>query len=61
MRSFSSFDYVDIRQKIINDWLPSSDYAFTNAPEVVIMHWRPQGDWEKERYIEICLPIENRT
>lgn len=31
---------------------------FANAPEVVAMHWRPNGEWAKERYIEICLPIE---
>lgn len=53
-------DYVDLRKKIITEWLPSSDYLFSNAPEMVIMHWRPQGEWEKERYIEICLPIENK-
>lgn len=54
-------DYADIRKKIVTEWLPSSDYLLANAPEVVIMHWRPQGEWSKERYIEICLPIENKT
>ena len=53
-------DYADLRKKIITEWLPSSDYLFADAPEVVIVHWRPQGEWSKERYIEICLPIENR-
>ena len=50
-------DYVDIRKKIITEWLPTSEYRLVDAPEVVKMHWRPQGEWEKERYIEICLPI----
>lgn len=54
-------DYVDIRKKIITEWLPASDYLIADAPELVIMHWRPQGEWEKERYIEICVPIENKT
>lgn len=54
-------DYIDIRKKIVTEWLPLSDYFLTNAPEVVIMHWRPQGDWEKERYIEVCLPIANKV
>ncbi len=51
-------DYVDIRKQIVTEWLPSSGYALADAPEVVAMHWRPAGSWEKERYIEICLPIE---
>lgn len=54
-------DYVDIRKKIVTEWLPSSDYLLAKAPEVVILHWRPKGDWDKERYIEICLPIENKV
>lgn len=53
-------DYVDIRKRIVSEWLPSSGYLLADAPEVVIMHWRPEGTWEKERYIEICLPIENK-
>jgi AraC family transcriptional regulator len=51
-------DYTEIRKKIIAEWLPSTNYVFTNKPEVVAMHWRPNGEWEKERYIEIRLPIE---
>ncbi len=51
-------DYTDIRKKIVTEWLPSADYIFANKPEIVAMHWRPNGEWEKERYIEICLPIE---
>lgn len=53
-------DYTDIRKRIVTEWLPMSNYVFANAPEVVAMHWRPKGEWEKERYIEICLPIENK-
>ena len=51
-------DYTAIREKIMTDWLPGSKLVISNAPEVVAMHWRPNGEWEKERYIEICLPIE---
>lgn len=53
-------DYTEIRKKIVTEWLPSTDFIFTNAPEVVAMHWRPNGEWAKERYIEICLPIEKK-
>ena len=51
-------DYGELRKKIVTEWLPTSNFIFANAPEVVAMHWRPNGEWEKERYIEICLPIE---
>lgn len=53
-------DYIDIRKRIVTEWLPTSDIVLKKAPEIVAMHWRPNGKWEKERYIEICLPIENR-
>lgn len=53
-------DYTDIRKKIVTEWLPTTGFTFANAPEIVAMHWRPNGEWAKERYIEICLPIENK-
>ena len=53
-------DYTDIRKRIVTEWLTTSDYTFANAPEIVAMHWRPNGEWEKERYIEICLPVEKK-
>ncbi len=51
-------DYTEMRKKIVTEWLPSTEYVFASAPEVVAMHWRPKGEWEKERFIEICIPIE---
>ena len=51
-------DYTELRKKIVTEWLQSTDYVFANKPEVVAMHWRPNGEWGKERYIEICLPIK---
>lgn len=51
-------DYADIRKRIVTEWLPTSNYVFANAPEIVAMHWRPKGEWAKERYIELCLPVE---
>ncbi len=53
-------DYTDIRKRIVTEWLPSSGYMLADAPEVVIMHWRPQGVWERERFIGICLPVERK-
>ena len=54
-------DYVEMRKRILSEWLPSSGYVIADVPETVIYHWRPKGEWDKERYIEICLPIENKT
>ena len=53
-------DYTDIRKRIVTELLPTSDYTFANTPEIVAMHWRPNGEWKKERYIEICLPVEKK-
>lgn len=50
-------DYAEIRKEIAIKKLINSDYVFINSPELIIMHWRPEGNWEKERFIEICLPI----
>ncbi len=50
-------DYANIRKNIVSEWLPETSYRFIEAPELVIFHWRPIGEWQKERYIEICLPI----
>ncbi len=59
----NAIDYIEenVTKKIVTEWLPSSDFVFVNAPEVAVMHWRPSGEREKERYIEIRLPIEKRT
>ena len=57
-KKYPIIDYVDMRKKIVTECLDCTDIIFADAPEVVIMHWRPKGEWAKERYIEICLPIE---
>ena len=49
--------YMDIRKRIVSEWLPSSGYQFADGPELTLMHWRPEED-KKNRYIEICIPIE---
>lgn len=54
-------DYIDIRKRIVTEWLPSSGFLLIDAPEVVIMNWRPKGDWDKERFIEICLPVKSKS
>lgn len=55
-------NYADIRQKIVTEWLPNSDFVFANAPEIVCFYWRMKQtqDWSKNRYIEIRLPVEKK-
>ena len=53
-------DYTEIREKIVYEWIPASGFVFANTPEVVAMRWRPNGEWAKERYIEVCIPIEKK-
>lgn len=49
--------YIDIRNRIMSQWLPDSGYRLANSPELVVLHWRP-ADKENDRYIEIRLPVE---
>lgn len=51
-------DYGALRKNIVNEWLITHNVTFTNTPEIVKFHWRPNGEWSKERYIEILIPIE---
>ena len=50
-------DYMDIRKRIVSEWLPANLYEFKNAPEISVYHWFPKYAKEK-RFIEIWLPIE---
>ena len=48
---------MDLRKKIVEEWLPSSGYMLADAPEISVTHWFQKPDSEK-RYIELWLPIE---
>lgn len=50
-------DYMDIRKRIVSEWLPANDFEIANAPEISVYHWFPKDKREK-RFIEIWLPIE---
>ena len=54
-------EYEEMARRVITEWLPSSGYRLANAPLVTVLHWRPVGAAEKERYIEICLPVEKNV
>lgn len=48
-------EYIKIREQIMTEWLKSSDWEISNAPEIAVYHWLPE---KEKRYIEIWLPIE---
>lgn len=50
-------EYQEIRRQIMTEWLSSSDWEISNAPEIAVYHWFPKNQ-RKKRYIEIWLPIE---
>ena len=48
-------EYIDLRRRIVAEWLPRSGYQIADAPEIAVYHWTELGD---RKYIEIWLPIE---
>ncbi len=50
-------EYINIRQNLVTDWIPSSGYQFANGPELALLHWRPLTD-KNNRFVEIRMPIE---
>lgn len=51
--------HLDLRKRIVSEWLPSSDYALSDAPEITVTHWYRKPNREK-RYIELWIPIEKK-
>ena len=52
--------YLNLRKMIIKENLLNKDYRILNKPELIQIHWRPIKG-KKNRYIEICIPIEKIT
>lgn len=51
--------HLPLRKRIITEWLPSSDYILSDAPEISVIHWYRKPDDEK-RYIELWIPVEKK-
>lgn len=49
--------YMDLRKRIVEEWLPSSGYLLTDAPEITVTHWYEKPA-DTKRYIELWLPVE---
>lgn len=51
--------HTDLRKRIVSEWLPSSDYVFSDAPEISVTHWYRKPD-DENRYIELWIPVEKK-
>ena len=49
--------HVELRERIVTEWLPSSGYILSDRPEVVVTHWYRKPE-EENRYIELWVPVE---
>ena len=51
-------DYIDLRRRIMTEWLPSSGFVLAEGAEVVVFKWRPDdADRKNGKYVEIQLPV----
>lgn len=50
---------LELRKRIAEEWLPSSDYILADRPEFVVIHWY-RGEQRGERYIELWVPVEKK-
>lgn len=56
-QKFPMAEYMDIRERLVSEWLPDSGYVFSDGPELALVHWRIEEQKEK-RFVEIWIPIE---
>ncbi len=58
--AFPTETFLDLRARIVSEWLPSSGCQLSDAPEITVYHWFSGEDREK-RFIELWMPIEEKT
>ncbi len=51
--------FMELRKRMVTEWLPSSDYMLAEAPEISVLHWfSPKNSGN--RYIELWIPVVKR-
>ena len=50
------FDLLNLRLRILTEWMPEMGYQLAEAPELAIYHWQPV----EERHVQVWLPIEKK-
>jgi len=48
--------HMELRRKVVSEWLPSSGYELAEGAEINVLHWYQKPEHEK-RYIELWLPV----
>jgi len=57
---YPTLAHLDLRKKIVSEWLLSSEYLLAEGPEIVVTHWFKKPDRDK-RFIELWIPIEKKN
>ena len=53
--------FEELRKEAVCEWLPSSGYILSRAPEISVYHWPYKYDeMHPNRYIELWMPIEKK-
>lgn len=50
--------YLELRQKLVTEWLPDSGYLLADAPEISVCHWYKTD--KSSRYTELWIPVEKK-
>ena len=50
------FDLLNLRIKILTEWMPEMGFQLAQGPELAVYHWKPKN----ERNVQIWLPIEKK-
>lgn len=49
--------FLEMRKRMVEEWLPSSGYQLVDAPEFSVVYWFRDPKTE-QRYIEVWIPIK---
>lgn len=55
---YPTLQHNTLRQRIAQEWLPSSGYRLANAPEIVMTFWYRTEPKAEQRYIQLWIPVE---
>lgn len=53
---FALKEHMDVRRRLVTEWLPGSGYELTNEPEIALVH----SDYKNvdDSYVELWIPIK---
>ncbi len=49
-------EHLDLRKRLINEWLTTSPYIISDAPEITVIHLFSEN--KNDSYVELLIPIE---